>query len=159
MDCKRLQMQETWVHCLVWEDPLEKEMTNHSSILSWRILWTEEPGGVQSMGHEESDTTEWPTLIWILIQVLTPGLMILSLVILLDLSSIKTSWDSNLWGKSLQETDNKLVLYMLKMEIAKGHWEEMSNKQFKQLEIKMKLRREVGSRIIYLRETFMLMQC
>ena len=110
-------------------------------------------------GHKQSDMTEWPTLIWILIQVLTPGLIILSLVILLDLSLIKTSWDSNQWGKRLQETDNQLVLYMLKMEMAKGHWEEMSNKQFKQSEIKMKFRREVGSRIIYLRETFILMQC
>ena len=40
------------------EDPLEKEMATHSSILAWRIPWTEEPGGLQSMGCEESDTTE-----------------------------------------------------------------------------------------------------
>ena len=40
------------------EDPLEKEMATHSSILSWRIPWTEEPGGLQSMGLKESDTTE-----------------------------------------------------------------------------------------------------
>ena len=33
-------MQETWVHCLGWEDPLEEEMVTHSSILAWRILWT-----------------------------------------------------------------------------------------------------------------------
>ena len=43
-------MQETWVQCLGWEDPLEKEMAPHSSILAWRILWTEEPGGLRSMG-------------------------------------------------------------------------------------------------------------
>ena len=48
-------MRETWVRSLVQEDPLEKEMATHSSILAWRILawripWTEEPGGVQSMG-------------------------------------------------------------------------------------------------------------
>ena len=42
----------------VWEDPLEKEMATHSSILAWRILWTEEPGGLQSMGCKESDMTE-----------------------------------------------------------------------------------------------------
>ena len=43
-------MQETWVRPLVQEDHLEKGMENHSSILSWRIPWTEEPGGLQSMG-------------------------------------------------------------------------------------------------------------
>ena len=41
-----------------WEDPLEKEMATHLSILAWRIPWTEEPGGLQSMGSQESDTTE-----------------------------------------------------------------------------------------------------
>ena len=50
-------MQETWVRFLGWEDPLEKEMATHSSILAWRIPWTEEPGGLQSMGLQESDTT------------------------------------------------------------------------------------------------------
>ena len=39
-------MQETWVRSLGWEDPLEKEMATHSSILAWRIPWTEEPGGL-----------------------------------------------------------------------------------------------------------------
>ena len=39
------------------EDPLEKELATHSSILAWRISWTEEPGGLQSMGSQESDTT------------------------------------------------------------------------------------------------------
>ena len=43
-------MQETWVQSLVWEDPLEKRMATPSSILAWRITWTEEPGGLQSMG-------------------------------------------------------------------------------------------------------------
>ena len=43
-------MQKTWVHSLDWEDPLEEEMATHSSILGWRIPWTEEPGGLQSMG-------------------------------------------------------------------------------------------------------------
>ena len=45
-------VQETQVQSLGWEDPLEKEMTIHSSILAWRILWTEEPGGLQSMGSQ-----------------------------------------------------------------------------------------------------------
>ena len=45
-------MQETWVLSLGWEDPLEKEMTTHSSILAWKIPWTEEPGGLQSTGSQ-----------------------------------------------------------------------------------------------------------
>ena len=45
-------MQETQVQSLGQEDPLEKEMATHSSILAWRILWTEEPGGLQSMGSQ-----------------------------------------------------------------------------------------------------------
>ena len=44
--------QETWVWSLGWEDPLEKGMATHSSILAWRIPWTEEPGGLQSMGSQ-----------------------------------------------------------------------------------------------------------
>ena len=43
-------MQETWVQFLRQEDPVEKEMATHSSIPAWRIPWTEEPGGLQSMG-------------------------------------------------------------------------------------------------------------
>ena len=43
-------MRETWVRFLGWEDPLEKEMATHSSILAWRIPWMEEPDGLQSMG-------------------------------------------------------------------------------------------------------------
>ena len=42
-------MQGTWVQSLGQEDPLEKEMATHSSILAWRVSWTEEPGGLQSM--------------------------------------------------------------------------------------------------------------
>ena len=45
-------MQETWVLSLGREDPLEKEMATHSSILAWEIPWTEEPGGLQSMGSQ-----------------------------------------------------------------------------------------------------------
>ena len=43
-------MQETRVHSLGWEDPLEEEMATHSIILAWEIPWTEEPGKLQSMG-------------------------------------------------------------------------------------------------------------
>ena len=47
-----LAMWETWVQFLSLEDPLEKEMATHSSILAWRIPWTEDPGGLQSMGSQ-----------------------------------------------------------------------------------------------------------
>ena len=43
-------MQETWVRSLGQEDPLEKEIATHTSTLAWKIPWTEEPGGLQSMG-------------------------------------------------------------------------------------------------------------
>ena len=43
-------MQETWVQSLVWEDPLEKGMATHSSILAWRIPWAKEPSELQSIG-------------------------------------------------------------------------------------------------------------
>ena len=52
------EMQKNRVQSLGWEDPLEKEMTTHSSILAWRIPWTAEPGGLQSMGFAESDTEQ-----------------------------------------------------------------------------------------------------
>ena len=45
-------MQETQVRSLGWEYPLEEEMATHSSILAWRMPWTEEPGGLQSMGSQ-----------------------------------------------------------------------------------------------------------
>ena len=56
---KRLPaMWETWVRSLGREDPLEKETATHCSILPWKIPWTEELGGLQSMGRKESDMTE-----------------------------------------------------------------------------------------------------
>ena len=53
-----LVLQESWVRSLDQEDLLEKGMATHSSILLWRIPWTEEPGGLQLMGFQESDMTE-----------------------------------------------------------------------------------------------------
>ena len=56
---KRLPaMRETWVRSLGWEDPLEKEMAPHSSILAWKIPRMEEPVGYSPRGRKESDTTE-----------------------------------------------------------------------------------------------------
>ena len=49
---------EMWVRSLGGEDPMEKEMATHSSILAWRIPWMEELGGLESMGRKELDTTE-----------------------------------------------------------------------------------------------------
>ena len=64
--------QETWVLFLDREDPLKNKMATHSSILAWGILWTEEPGGLQSMGHGShkrvgcnSATEQLYTYIWI----------------------------------------------------------------------------------------------
>jgi len=53
-----LAVQETGVRFLGQDDPLEKEMVNHSSILAWKIPWMEEPGRLSPWGHKESDTTE-----------------------------------------------------------------------------------------------------
>ena len=50
-----------WVQSLGPEDPLEEEMATHSSVLAWKIPWTEEPGGVQSMGWQRVDTTQHST--------------------------------------------------------------------------------------------------
>ena len=51
-------LQETQVPSLGQEDPLEEGMATHSGILAWRIPWAEEPGGLQSMGSQESDRIE-----------------------------------------------------------------------------------------------------
>ena len=55
-----LAIQDTWIHFLAWEDPLEKGMATHSSILAWRIPWTDEPGGLlfSPWGLNKLDTTE-----------------------------------------------------------------------------------------------------
>ena len=51
-------MQETQVQSLGREDPLKEGMATHSSVLAWRVPWTEEPGRLQSMGHKELDMTK-----------------------------------------------------------------------------------------------------
>ena len=57
-------VQETWVQSLSWEDPLEEGMATHSSILPGEFPWTEELGGLQSKGVQESYTTEWLSTVW-----------------------------------------------------------------------------------------------
>ena len=49
-------VQEPWLESLGWKDPLKKGMATHSSILAWRIRWTEKPGGLQSMGVAKGQT-------------------------------------------------------------------------------------------------------
>ena len=63
-------MQETQVRSLSQEDPLEKEMETHSSILAWKISWTEEPGGLQSMGSKRVGQ-DWATNSYLLTYLLT----------------------------------------------------------------------------------------
>ena len=65
-------MQETWVWALGWDDPLEKGMATHSSILAWRIPWTEEPGGYSPWGCKEWDRTERLRLPLLLLQKYLP---------------------------------------------------------------------------------------
>ena len=60
------EMRETWVRSLGWEETLEKETAAHSSILTQEIPWTEEPGGLQSIGSQEWDTTERLSLLLLL---------------------------------------------------------------------------------------------
>ena len=55
-----LAIQETWVQSLGQKDPLEKEVATHSSILAWRIPWTEQPGSLQSMGSQRVGR-DWAT--------------------------------------------------------------------------------------------------
>ena len=62
-------MQETQVQSLGWEDPLEKHMATHYSILAWKIPWTEEPGGLQSMGSQRVKH-DWVTITFFIFQVL-----------------------------------------------------------------------------------------
>ena len=50
------EMRETWVRSLGWKDPLEEGVAAHSSILAWKIPWTEEPGGYSPWGHKELGT-------------------------------------------------------------------------------------------------------
>ena len=57
-------MQETLLQPLGWKDPLEEEMATQSSILAQKILWTEEPGGLQSMGLQELDATKYIQAQW-----------------------------------------------------------------------------------------------
>ena len=62
-------MQETWARSLGQEDPPEKEMTTHSSILAWRIPWSEKPSRLQSTEWKVSDITERLTLVFFMVTI------------------------------------------------------------------------------------------
>ena len=53
------ETQQTWVQSLGWEDPLEEGIATHSSVLTWRIPWTEEPGRLQSIGSHSQTELKW----------------------------------------------------------------------------------------------------
>ena len=81
-------MQETWVPPLGLEYPLEKEMAAHSSILAWIIAWTEDPGGLQSMGHKQLDMTEWLTHVELtILQVLNSYMWLVAII--LDITGLE----------------------------------------------------------------------
>ena len=90
-----LPMQETWVETLGHEDPLEKEMATHFGILAWEIWWTEELGGLQSMGSQKSWTRlcsvakSWLTLCDP-VNCSTPGFLVLHY--LLELAQTHVHW-------------------------------------------------------------------
>ena len=73
------ETEETQVQPLGWEDPLEKGMASLSSILACKIPWTEEPGGLPSLGHKESDMTEQAACIHMLMGVIKLFLSLFSL--------------------------------------------------------------------------------
>ena len=106
-------MQETRVQSLSWEDPLEKEMATHSSILAWRIPWTEEFGGLYGpWGHKELDMTEWlrHSTVW----------NEWDRLLLITESSGKVGWGwgvaRNLWSGSSHINSSSLLIvpYLLK---------------------------------------------
>ena len=88
-------VQETWVWFLGQEDPLKKGMATHSRILAWRISWTEEPGGLQSMRSQRVGH-DWATNIFTLTEARKPFLCIFigstSLGAMLELAQILTQW-------------------------------------------------------------------
>ena len=94
------ETRETWVWSLGWEDPLGEEMATHSSILAWKIPWTEEPGGPQSVGSQRGGQTERLTLCmfhWIWCKAIFVFLSSGILLLLFCLFSLKYSWFTMLW--------------------------------------------------------------
>ena len=91
-------VQETWLQSLDWEDPLEKGIVTHYSILAWRIPWTEEPGGLQSIGSLRHD---WVTNTFIFAIILLHDLTYIFQFLLLELipnslNSLK-NWNFSEW--------------------------------------------------------------
>ena len=88
------ETQETWVWSLGWEDPVEKQMATHSSILAWRVAWAEEPGGQQFMGSPRV-RHDWTTE--------RTGTR--DPAVLFFARSINSAWDGWGWGQGCMRTD------------------------------------------------------
>ena len=93
-------LRDTQVRSLVWEDPLEKEMATHSSILAWRIPWTEEPGRLQSMGSQRV-RHEWAT-----------SLSFFSFSLSLNSYVAMDKWHSNIHPIVLMWTSDDILVYI-----------------------------------------------
>ena len=118
-------MQETWVHSLGWEDPLEKEMATHSSILAWRIPWTEEPGrstGSQRVGHDWATSLTHSLLVTYYCSNVSTGLVVWNKTNSSYSYAIQKSEMSHTGLKSkfqmsvfpfMQALENNLFLYLL----------------------------------------------
>ena len=110
------------VWSLGWEDPLEEGMATHSSILSWRIPWTEEPGGPQFMGSQESDTTEATAPYTILFVICTYHYhYFLNILHIGNMQSEIFNQDCQQWQYSLNDTflyldPPKLIMHLFSYE-------------------------------------------
>ena len=101
-----LTTRETWVRSLGWEDLLEKEMATHSSILAWKIPWTEEPGRLQSMGLQRVGH-DWATFTLLLLYFRKPGTVFnwwteLKTIAALICTYIITCWHAYSFGRGFQ---------------------------------------------------------
>ena len=90
-------MRETWVQSLGWEDPLEKEMATHSSILAWKIPWTEEPGWLQSMGSQKV-RHDWEN-----------SLHFISIIVNMTQVHIHICWWVNRYNDTFFKKENKII--------------------------------------------------
>ena len=117
-------MQETWVQSLGWEDPLDESMANQSSILAWKIPWTEEPGRLQSIGSQrvkvKRQPSEWEKII--ANETIDKGLNSKMYKQLLQLNSRKINDSIKKWAKDLNRHFSKEDI-------------QMANKQMKMLNI------------------------
>ena len=108
-------VRETWVRSLGWEDPLEKKMATYSSTLAWKIPWTEEPGGLQSMGSQRV-RHDWATSLSFTFALLTMPKP-LTVWITINCGKFFKSWEYQTtwpasWEICMHVKKQQLVLYM-----------------------------------------------